>query len=440
MSKIVRNCMGYNPAEDLIEVAYEGQESKELFLKVQNRVLWFHQYLMERGLPGVIDDSETWYIPGAKLLLAKAEVSINGQVVGRACAGTYYSPEIGAQDPTICQTVATQAKGRALANAGFGTADCVEQPKAEDFPFPYKASSIRQCGYNPRPDMMLLPGENGTQTPYLGVKYRVRWFNTYVAETCLVSAGSSYIDDSEVWYDETTRLLNARAKVYMNGKVAGSSCASIPYDPNVPSMVDNGVVMRVCTQAKGRALANAGFGVVASALEDGREPAPCDSGVKITAGPDGKPAVKPLYQSAAQPAPETAKDGANAQPAEAPDEEVKRGRGRRSTKKAQAEEAEPKPAAKTTDDPVAPAAVETVPAPQPETAQTAQPQAAPSLPPMPVEEALAYVMPMGGFKGLTLGEVWGKDQKIVRFYASDKFTNARYTDLKRAAIAVVNKK
>ena len=226
----------------------------------------------------------------------------------------------------------------------------------------------------------------------------------------------------------------------MNGKVAGSSCASIPYDPNVPSMVDNGVVMRVCTQAKGRALANAGFGVVASALEDGRESTPCDSGVKITAGPDGKPAVKPLYQSAAQPAPETAKDGANAQPAEAPDEEVKRGRGRRSTKKAQAEEAEPKPAAKTTDDPVAPAAVETVPAPQPETAQTAQPQAAPSLPPMPVEEALAYVMPMGGFKGLTLGEVWGKDQKIVRFYASDKFTNARYTDLKRAAIAVVNKK
>ena len=98
----------------------------------------------------------------------------------------------------------------------------------------------------------------------------------------------------------------------MNGKVAGSSCASIPYDPNVPSMVDNGVVMRVCTQAKGRALANAGFGVVASALEDGREPAPCDSGVKITAGPDGKPAVKPLYQSAAQPAPETAKEGIEA--------------------------------------------------------------------------------------------------------------------------------
>ena len=446
-----RNCVGYDPAEDLIEVTYDGQEEKELFLKVQSRMLWFHQYLGEHKAFGTVDDSEVAYLPNAKLLLVKAAVRINGETVGRACAGEYYDASIGAQDPTICQTIATQAKGRALANAGFGTADCFERQKAEDFPYPYKASSIRKCGYDPRPDLMMLADTDGVQTPYLGVKYRVQWFNKYIIETERnARLGNSYIDDSEVWYDEAARLLMARAKVFIDGKVVGSSCASIPYDPNLPSA--SGIVARVCTQAKGRALANAGFGVAASALEDGRSSVPCDSGIRVTRAPDGTAQTKPLYQSAPQavntaPATNsTSAPGTNA-PAESappPAPAPKRGRGR---KKAALEPAPQPSPAEASPDEACPAVEPNTPAPaQGEPANTTEPTAAPAAPavdaepalePMPIKEALAFIMPLGAYKGSTMGEVWGKEQKIIRFYASPKFKNSRYIDIKRAALAIV---
>lgn len=100
-----RKCTGYDPVGDLVEVHYDGQVEKELFLKVQNRMLWFHQYLTEHKASGVIDDSNVTYLPDAKLLLVKATVTINGKTVGKACAGEFYDTAIGAQDPTICQTV-----------------------------------------------------------------------------------------------------------------------------------------------------------------------------------------------------------------------------------------------------------------------------------------------------------------------------------------------
>lgn len=436
-----RKCTGYDPVGDLVEVHYDGQVEKELFLKVQNRMLWFHQYLTERKAFGVIDDSNVTYLPDAKLLLVKATVTINGKTVGKACAGEFYDTAIGAQDPTICQTVATQAKGRALANAGFGTADCVEHSKTGEPPCACKASDVRKCGYDPRFDMMLLPEANGIQTPYLGVKYRVHWFNQYVAEADRgANTGESYIDDSKVWYDEKAKLLTARAEVFLNGIMVGSSCASIPYDPNLPSV--HGVVMRVCTQAKGRALANAGFGVAVSTLEDGQSTGLCDSGIRVTMAANGAVVVKPLYQSIPE-APAATKDPATAalQAAPAP----KRGRGRRKNtetdsthdaqESAQTEPANmPVPEVKAQSNPT-PAKPEP---PQPATsASVATAPQATALPPMPIEEARKFIMPLGAYKGLSMGEVWGKEQKIIRFYASPKFNNSRFTDIKRAAIAIV---
>lgn len=453
-----RKCMGYDPAGDLIEVQYEGQEGKELFLKVQNRMLWFHQYLTERKATGVIDDSNVTYLPEAKLLLVKATVTINGKTVGKACAGEFYDATIGAQDPTICQTVATQAKGRGLANAGFGTADCVEHKTTGEPPCPCKASDVRKCGYDPRFDMIMLPGENGVQTPYLNVRYRTHWFNQYVAETDRGdNTGESYIDDSEVWYDERTKLLMARAMVFLNGVMVGSSCASIPYDPNMPRA--NGVVMRVCTQAKGRALANAGFGVAVSALEDGKSTVPCEAGVRVTMAANGTAEVKPLYQSAPEAAAAVQAPAPAESPAAAP--APKRGRGRKKNAEtnsaqdaqapAQAEPANvPPPEVKAQPAPIGPAepasqpagTTPTVSASAPAAASAAPapvaPPAAVNLPPMPIEEARKFIMPLGAYKGLSMGEVWGKEQKIIRFYASPKFNNSRFTDIKRAAIAIVN--
>lgn len=120
----VRKC-SFNPSDYCIEIdSMRGDDSKQMYLEVKFRVLWFLTYCAENGLTGVIDESRIVYIPETKMFQATATVSINGEVVGTGIAGKSYVYDDDRCSQTVIQDVATTAKGRALANAGFGTAMC----------------------------------------------------------------------------------------------------------------------------------------------------------------------------------------------------------------------------------------------------------------------------------------------------------------------------
>lgn len=57
--------------------------------------------------------------------------------------------------------------------------------------------------------------------------------------------------------------------------------------------------------------------------------------------------------------------------------------------------------------------------------------------PMTLEEAKAYVLPIGTHKGRTLGELLAIAPKQVEFYGGKMFANERYPDLKRAAQTIL---
>ena len=114
-ARSIRAC-SYNASANMIEVSYE--DKKELYLEVKYRVLWFLTYCQEHGLTGLIDDSDVRYLPDAQMLVATTVIYIDGAVVGKSTAGIPYAA--GDQIRAV-QMAATAAKGRALANAGFGT-------------------------------------------------------------------------------------------------------------------------------------------------------------------------------------------------------------------------------------------------------------------------------------------------------------------------------
>lgn len=431
----LRHVSTYDPAADLSDVLYYSEDGKpgepEKFLETKFRLLWFQHYLYERSLTGYIDDGVISYVAAAKCLIAKATVYINGNIVGRSCAGMFYSPAVAAQDPNAAQALETQAMGRALANAGFSTAECVDNCNA---PFagatvqlPYRRS--QGCSFNVSENLTTLPERNGTEIPYLATARQVQWFNRYLADMGL----KGFLDNSEVSYDPDAKLFTVTAYVYIDGVLVGRSSASRAFDPETPGLYDEAPVSRAGTAALGRALTNAGFGICATALVD--EPIPCDSGVKVSRDELGDH-VRPVYQRAipgvntprqpslppredATPAPEPAASAEAAAPAEKPDEptEKPKRRGRPPKEK-------PKDAEETT-----------VPLANGKKEGVSGFQTVP-LAPMPKDEALAFVIPVGTFKDRTVGDVIQEHGVgVLSYYASDRFINPEYTDLKRAVIA-----
>lgn len=437
----LRYTPNYDPATDLVMSQFAGSDQDELFLQVRHRLLWFHKYLEWAGKTGHVDDSELTYDPESKMMFAKASVYIDGKLAGRSCAGMYYNPAFGKGDRTIGQTVATMAKGRALAHAGFGAVDALAHP-AQPIPdnAEVKQSGIRRCDYDPVLTGELCVLEDG-KAPYLNIRFRTYWFHQYVRQLAKMGmlSGESYIDDSDVCFVPEANLLIAKAKVVINGQVVGESSGSRPFDPDDPALYNKRSadldkddeesdlpVLMVCTSAYGRALANAGFGVTSNVLEDGSD-VNCDTGIRVSKQPDGQLTVAPLYQvkgsgtggegPAAKEETPTAKDAKpeKTQPAE------KRKGGRR--RKPKEEKSTPTDAAAGAN----------------EDALTAQPDGKDegALTEMPFEEASKFVVPYGGCKGLTVEEALGKDERIIRFYASDVFNNPELVDLKRASIAVL---
>lgn len=125
---LVRKC-SFNPAEHFIQIASaRGDGSVQDYLEVKYRVLWFQIYCEENGIKGFIDDSEVSIMPGLNLVRAVCSIYMNGELVAKAAGGQMADESNG---NTVIQTATTIAKGRALANAGFGTAMCAFEDNEE---------------------------------------------------------------------------------------------------------------------------------------------------------------------------------------------------------------------------------------------------------------------------------------------------------------------
>ena len=117
---MIRNC-GFNPVSHMMNKGSDTEPS--WYLLVMWRVEWFNTYCAEHGITGMIDDSEIQLVGTSPALFwqATAKVYMDGQLVAQSTAATPVVGSDGMIDSSACQTAGTYAKGRALANLGFGT-------------------------------------------------------------------------------------------------------------------------------------------------------------------------------------------------------------------------------------------------------------------------------------------------------------------------------
>lgn len=119
LSLALRDC-SYDPTQDIRPFSVEEDRKPVSYLETKYRQLWFNQFCKEERRKGVIDDSDITVYENLGIIIVKAKVFIDGELVGASCAGGNIIPRDMAHNRSVVQRTATSAKGRALANAGFG--------------------------------------------------------------------------------------------------------------------------------------------------------------------------------------------------------------------------------------------------------------------------------------------------------------------------------
>lgn len=148
---VTRKISSFNPMDFKEKVEYP--DHVEWMLNVNTIVLWFNRWCEEHDRKGFIDDSDVEFFPtnpqsGTPLFcVCRCSVYIDGQLVGKSQAGAPIT--VGGPDDFagLIKKLGTQAKRRALANAGF----CIMSPtESEDGDLPgngtfpdYGESSIK---------------------------------------------------------------------------------------------------------------------------------------------------------------------------------------------------------------------------------------------------------------------------------------------------------
>lgn len=146
----IRQC-SFDPASHLIDITQtDGSTAK--YLLVQDRVLWFHKYCEENGLFGTVDDSNIEFIESIKMFKATCLVIIDGEIVGKSVGSCILKDDT----EKAIELAATSAKGRALANAGFGTAMCY-QDDSEQIPCDAGVRVPDAKSKNEADDMFMVP-------------------------------------------------------------------------------------------------------------------------------------------------------------------------------------------------------------------------------------------------------------------------------------------
>ena len=147
---IIRQC-SFDPTSRLIDITQtDGTIAK--YLMVQDRVLWFHKYCEENGLFGTIDDSNIEFIEGIKMFKATCLVIIDGEIIGKSVGSCILKDDT----EKAIELAATSAKGRALANAGFGTAMCY-QDDPETIPCDAGVKASKENNSDEVDDMFKIP-------------------------------------------------------------------------------------------------------------------------------------------------------------------------------------------------------------------------------------------------------------------------------------------
>ncbi len=149
----VRKC-SFSPASYLIDIADKNGEVRK-YLLVQDRVLWFQVYCTENNIVGVIDDSQIEFIEKLNLFKATCVITMNGDVISKSSGSCVFSGDTEKAIEMAC----TSAKGRALANAGFGTANCYGD-NPEPIPCDAGIPAVPQLANNP-----LVPNTPAVKTP-----------------------------------------------------------------------------------------------------------------------------------------------------------------------------------------------------------------------------------------------------------------------------------
>jgi len=257
-----------------------------------------------------------------------------------------------------------------------------------------KDYALRKCSFEPKDHLINLESDPGRKPRlYLTVEWRVYWFQTWCQEN-----GKAYlIEERPVEIVPGTGFIQSCCTVYIDGEAAGHGIGGI----NLNGSKGGDYCIQSCaTIAKGRALANAGFGSVFSSALDSENGAdiPCDGGMGtdffvFTPQQLGPASGNPITGGFQNPP-------AAFQPAVP-------------------EQSQMNPLPALTEQPSRKATV----IPGTGAAPTTR------------EEALQYIVPMKGeWFGRPLGEVLAKSPKDVHFYAS-----CRHADLRAAAKLVLNK-
>lgn len=131
----------------------------------------------------------------------------------------------------------------------------------------------RPCSFRPEDYAITIREENGTESGYLEVKYRVLWFQTYCREQHL----TSYSIETDLAETVGNKYIQVIARVKINGEVVGSDIGGVYIGGNASPQA----VQRAATLAKGRALANAGFGAALASDAGGADEVPCGSGYAV---------------------------------------------------------------------------------------------------------------------------------------------------------------
>lgn len=172
----IRKC-SFEPENYLIEIdSMRGDGTKEKYLKVQYRILWFNIYCAENGIFGFIDTSDVKYHSETGMYLAWATICMDGCNVAKAVAALPYTAENAS---SVVMSVTTKAIGRALANCGFGTAMCAledgddGQPCDSGIPVQKTAPVLNDIDLSIQNDEDFLNGLNEKDAPPEQISFNI---------------------------------------------------------------------------------------------------------------------------------------------------------------------------------------------------------------------------------------------------------------------------
>lgn len=234
---------------------------------------------------------------------------------------------------------------------------------------------INKCEYDAQRGLIEVDWNEGRGSElYLPVNHRVQWFLSYCSENNL----TPMIDESEIHFYPEMQLVTATVRIYINGELRSTSIASKWIDGTDPYNL-SGIVQSAATAAKGRALANMGFSSLACAPNEEGDGIPVDAGFKMV-----RDANNPMlfHYSLPQEMPQNTASQEmpqNAAPQEMPQNTAPQGM--------------PQVRGVMADEGAGPA--------------------------MTVEQARLYRCPIGKYKGLTMAEIMGQNERIVKYYAAN---------------------